>query len=589
MHNRINRSVIGLGLCMVGILSTVIWALPRGLDLTDESFYFIHIYYPNRYATLYGFGVIYHQLFSAFTYDVLDLRYAKLGQGIAEATIFGLTFVHFFYKQADFKNKAIIFLALFCVNFVGFSLFLPTVSYNDLNNFLTALATACLLLSFSFLAKENAASSRIPPYFWLLGSGFFTGFNFFNKASASLALTLLIWLVLVYFYGRDGRKLFRCWVVWTGGYGLALIGYFWFFQPFSEWSASYSEGLRGKGQQFSLLALLGWYAYFLARIGLFLAAIVAPWVLLYARWFRKLRAQLSPRYRSLLTVGSMIWSTGFILGSKLIWGGKAAFGKLSLVYLLIILAQLIWLDARLQARQTAWKTAWQHHRTTWIWLLFFFLVPFACCIGSGNSLTRQAAFHVLFWGASILLLNQILRAQDHRADLVPLGLGLLVTFQILTGTRDPYSASVLIEKPVTLFEQTTFPTDLYGLGRIRLDPQSRQAYQQINQLVNQYRNRIANQAIFYDLPGLNFITQTVSPGTEWYFHGYDEFLCYSLSQTGFSSQKFPLIAYLDKRRPSETAQRCFREKQWLVTGQYHRVASIYLASQRDTLHVFVPK
>ena len=582
-------------LVCLGIIGlTLIWALPRGLDLTDESFYILHIYYPRRYPTLYGFGVIYHQIFNGFAFDVLDLRRAKLVQALIEATVFGVAFVHFFCKNKNQKSRLIAFLTLLCVNFVGFSLFLPTISYNDLNNFCTALSVAGLLFCLSSPSPGTNAPHQSPGigrYVWLLGSGFFAGFNFFNKGSASLALALLVYLVLIYFHRSEWRKTVRLVLVWTLGYGLALVSFFAFIQPFNGWYASFSEALQGKEHQFGLLSLLGWYGYFLARVGLFLFVILAPWILLFSLWFERRRQRLSPAYRSALSYAAFVWSGGFILGSKLIWGGKEAFGKLSLVYLLLILALLLVLDVRLRQRQIRWNVLWRQKNMICVWALFFFLVPFACCVGSGNSLTRQAAFHMLFWGASLLLLQQLLRAYGQPGYAVSVGIGLLVTFQVITGTADPYAASAINANLSTpgLYEQTTYPTTgLPGLNRIRFDPQSLAAYQQLRQVVGKYRSQTNNQAIFYDLPGLNFITQTVSPGTEWYFHDLDGFLCYSLSQTTFTPPNLPLVAYLDGRRLSAVAQRCFRSRQLLVPGTYRRIVSIYLPSQGDTLHVFLP-
>ena len=560
-------------LIFVAVLAIIIYCLPRGLDLTDEGFYLSSLYFPDRYPTFYSFGTIYTKLFGWLHPNVLDWRIIKLVQS-GVATIVLSYAVYLTSKNKIQTRLYQIFIILFLLNSVSSSLYLQTISYNDLNNFLTVCSIACLGIFISQTEKK--------PIF-LISAGFFEGINFFNKATASASLGILMAVFLVVYFWPNWQKSVRFTLFILLGYALGFLFYFSVFQSFDSWYIDVFEGFNSSSQY--MAKPLDWlleYAYRLGRSFGFIMLVLLPWLIGELFFVRKIIKIIDQKNHQRLTIFcriiSVIWSAFLLYETSLLLGGEKNFSKLSLVYLIVIGFMFL---AIIVKQKFDWKQDKQH----WIWLFFLFLVPFACGIGSTNSLTRQACFHTIFWGVILIHLDQKLGSKSWRQSLF----ALLVFIQILSGTYDPYSMSAMNRhiKPVSLWEQSSTLKGIKNLEQIKVDEPTKNSYVALISLIQKHSQQADNQAIFYDLPGLNFLTQTVSPSTSWYYWTYVKYNCHCVAQTNFREKRKPILAFLDSKVPKEEMLNCFQKSGIDFPNQYNQIGAFFMPSHQDTLRVYV--
>ncbi len=550
--------------CLLLTAATLLWAIPRGLDLTDEGFYLIHLTFPDRYPTLYGFGNIYQSALGWCCENVLHWRFAKLLQGLLGGVIFAVSLI----KTVKVKPALPTFLALLDMNFVSFALYLQTISYNDLNNFLAILLSACLLLG----AK---AQSRQTLFLALVGAGLCLSLNFFNKATAAVALLgwSAVFLIANYYVKIWPQKTHLRWqfLALIAGLFLGFGVFFAFIKPFNIWYADYAGGLAASSQYMEpAWVWVGNYLKYLVRAVGFVVVLTLPW------WV----VGRAKKHKSAAIVLATLWTLAGVYETQLILGGEKAFSKLSLVYLSVIFLQIIAIRARLEAQKTEWRSFLDRNKQVLFVAVFLFVVPFACSLGSTNSLTRQASFHLVFWGGVVVLLNSL----NNNWRWISSVLSVLVLVQITTGTLNPYAASAIVNPkyPVTLQMQTAETNNIPELKGILLDSVTAESLTHLRQMTDSLGVR---NAIFYDLPALNYLTNTVSPGTDWFFFLYESHNCYIISRIDPSSR--PLLSVLNHRQPGEKTLQCLAEKN-VVIQKYRLAASLPLPTQADTLRVLAP-
>ena len=551
--------------CTLLTAATLLWAVSRGLDLTDEGFYLIHLTFPDRYPTLYGFGNIYQSALGWCCENVLHWRFAKLLQGLLGGIIFAVSLM----KVVEVKPALPTFWALLGMNFVSFALYLQTISYNDLNNFLAILLSACLLLGAKAQSKQTL-------FLALVGAGLCLGINFFNKATASVALLgwSAVFLIANYYARIWPQQTHLRWqfLALIAGLFLGFGVFFAFIKPFNIWYADYAGGLAASSQYMEpAWVWVGNYLKYLVRAVGFVVVLTLPW------WV----VGRAKKYKNAAIVLATLWTLAGVYETQLILGGEKAFSKLSLVYLSVIFLQIIAIRARLEAQKTEWRFFLDRNKQVLFVATFLFVVPFACSLGSTNSLTRQASFHLVFWGGVVVLLNSL----NNNWRWISSVLSVLVLVQITTGTLNPYAASAIVnpKHPVTLQMQTAETNNIPELKGILLDSVTAASLTHLRQITDSlgFKN-----AIFYDLPALNYLTNTVSPGTDWFFFLYESHNCYVISRIDPSSR--PLLSVLNHRQPGEKTLQCLAEKN-VVIQKYRLAASLPLPTQADTLRVLAPQ
>ena len=554
--------------CFFMILSTLIWAIPRGLDFTDEGFYLVHLNFPDRYPTLYGFGNIYQSVLGWCCKDILHWRVAKLVQGILGGMIFAFVVAKFIPRGRSCAH----FWALLCLNFVSFSLYLQTISYNDLNNFLAIISSVAVLWRIK-------TEQKIIVFALLLGGGICLGLNFFNKATSSLSLLGLsfIFLFSSHYFQHSPRRasLLKQILALFLGYLIGLCIFFSFIKPFDSWVKDYIMGMEASATYMDSISVwLGKYLKYLVRAVGFVVVLVLPWSAVgYVK-----------KYRAWAISLATIWTLTGVYQTQLILGGEKAFSKHSLVYLSVIFLQLIALTNTFKIEKCSLLFFVKQHKQDLSIVFFLFFVPFACALGSTNSLTRQASFHLVFWGGVILLLNSI----SSNWQWMPTVLSVLVLIQITTGTLNPYSASAIVnpEHPITLQEQTKSVANIPELRGIKLDSITSVSLFQLRQITDSLRLKTANQAIFYDLPTLNYLTAMPSPGTEWYYFLYEPHNCYIVSKLKLKT--LPLFAFLAHRKPGKLTQESLSQI-GIKPDEFKTVMRLAFPTQSDTLQLLVPR
>jgi hypothetical protein len=364
------------------------------------------------------------------------------------------------------------------------------------------------------------------------------------------------------------------------GYLLAALIFFGFFQSFELWIASVFGGLGSSSQY--MAKPIDWLLEYLYRLGRafgFVLLVVLPWVI--SEVFLLPKMQFKKKFIVVICRNfTTIWSCYLLYYTALLWGGEKNFSKLSLVYLVVIAFMLL-------AFFISPKKDFFLQKKYWLWLIFLFLVPLACGIGSTNSLTRQASFHTIFWGSVLVYLDQMLGSKPWRTTLI----SGLVCLQIFTGSFDPYSMAAMNMHivPVSLWQQNEKLNNIPNLERIAIDKPTQQSYFDLKDYIQNNKQLFDNQAIFYELPGLNFITQTISPSTSWYYWTYVNYNCFCIGQSDFSIKKKPLLGFLDSKVPTGKMLDCFKKSGIDFPEKYQEVGKYFLPSHQDTLRIYLPK
>lgn len=554
--------------CFLIIIGTLIWAIPHGLDFTDEGFYLIHLTFPDRYPTLYGFGNIYQSALGWCCTNVIHWRNAKLVQGILGGMLFAITIV----KLVPKPNAVASFWAVFCMNFVSFSLYLQTISYNDLNNFLVILSSIAVLWSLKL-------ESKITVFLLLLGGGICLGLNFFNKSTASFAMLgwTSLFLISCHCFKFSALRV----SVWAQILAF-LIGYFFGFclffaliKPFDLWIKDYLLGLEASATYMDSIGVwLGNYLKYLVRSVGFVVFLVLPW---WAVGNKK-------KYKIWIILFATLWILTGVYLTHLVLGGEKGFSKLALVYLTVIALQFVAIKDRLIAQKCSLHSFVNKHKEVLFIAFFLFIIPFACSLGSTNSLTRQASFHLIFWGGVIVILNSI----STNWQSLPAVIGILVLVQITSGTLNPYAASATVnpKHPVTLQDQTVLLENIEVLRGLKLDATTAASLLKIKFLTDSLSNFTDNQAIFFDLPALNYLTATQSPGTDWFYFLYEPHNKYIISKLKLKT--LPLLGILNHRKPGELTQKSLG-KIGIKMDKYVKVGSFSFPTQSDTLQLYAPR
>lgn len=139
------KTILITGAILITLTSLMIWASNKGLDITDESFYFIGYYFNIETVLPITF---FHKIHNVFfgNENLILIRLTRLILTLTSAGFLGYTSCTFF----NFKNKVegTIFIIIF--SFLGFSFYPYAISYNSLT-----IVFMNLLIGLTFIYKEK--------------------------------------------------------------------------------------------------------------------------------------------------------------------------------------------------------------------------------------------------------------------------------------------------------------------------------------------------------------------------------------------------------------------------------------------------
>lgn len=559
-------TVIG---CAVLTIALQIWSLPRGLDITDESFYLLSYRYPREYeASFSTFHLLVTKGLGLVDCSVLTYRWLGLLANVLGAVAFAWSFARWQRAAAPGSNRPVVIAICYVVlgGLLMFSIYPRTLSYNGLNSLLLLLGAAAVLQTL-----------RIGPSgsLWLLVAGSAAGLDVFVKPSTAFLVVVSEILLVIWCWRHHGIRAIGGALILLGlGVATGVTFYFVRVQPPLVWYHNLIQEisvLQTSGG-YGTMDLLPSYVDSAVQTVRFMVYPMGPVLLLLIglAWWWPRQSQLATKPRrvafALLALVGMYMSLQAILRG---WYTIATLNGLqSLPLLLFFLLLTIGVSVVLPTIPIS--TTQLRPSTSLLpvcsWL---FALPFLAAAGTNNDLQVNLLIDASPWFALLLLLTGLLlrRLPTWAVSgllLLPAG---WAAEQVAWGTlKTPYRLAQPMSKQV-------MPLRIAGVSTALLvDTETAVFFNKLAYLLAQNGFRTGDpMLIFYDAPGMSYVSGGISPGIPWYFSNRNFQICHALEVTQSSIGK----VYIITTRPLEqNVQRCLQAKGINFPQQFRSVGSL---------------
>lgn len=532
----ITAVLIGCVLLSVAIL---IWSLPRGFDIYDESFYLLGYRYPQEYeASFSTFHLLIVKGFGLSNCSVLTYRWLGLLTNLLGAVAFGWSFAWWQRVVAPANSSPTVLTICYVVlgSMLVFSVFPRTLSYNSLNSIFLLLGAAAML----------QALGRGPNgVLWLLIVGIVAGLDVFVKLSTSFLVVSSEMLLLIWCWQKQGiRVICKALLILVLGIAIGVVFYFVSVQPPLSWYHNLTQemSVMQTSGGYGINDLLPSYLKAAIRTLRFMVYPMGPTLisLIGLAWWWPRQSQVAA-WRVPVTVAPLMLAgvyTGW-QAIRLHWyisAFKNDYQSLPLLLAFLALASgVLAVLPALPAGSSQVKSPTQL-LVVGGWL---FALPFFTSAGTINDLRLNLLIDAGPWFAVSLLLIGLYK---YRLPIwVSSSLLLLSAVwaaeQIAYGTLlAPYAITQPMSKQVV-------PLRTAGLkAPLLVDSATATFFTQLAHLLAKGGFRSGDPILgFYDMPGLVYMSGGISPGMQWYFYNRDVRTCHALDITRLSISKACII------------------------------------------------
>ncbi|WP_206599862.1 hypothetical protein [Hymenobacter glacialis] len=572
--------VIGCALLTISIL---IWSLPRGFDITDESFYLLSYRYPDEYeASFSTFHLLIARGLGLVDCSVLTYRWLGVLANSLGAVAFAYSFARWERTVSPYTTRPTIITICYILlgSLLAFSIFPRTLSYNSLNTLLLLLAVGAVL---------QALSSGPKGRYWLLVAGVAVSLDVFVKPSTAFLIASSGMLLVIWSWQRHGIKVIVSAGVLLGlGVAAGLTFYFirvqsplvWYHNFVQETSVIKAHG--GYGMRDLLLS----YIKVAGQTILFMLYPMGPVLLLLLGltwwWTRKSHLSINKPYPVVLALLVLaVVYTAWQAFTRQWYADSFSNGYQSLpllLFLLILAVGILVVLPAVQVNTTHSKRPSQLVPVS-IWL---FSLPFLASLGTINDLRLNLLIDVGSWFALLLLISGI---QARYLPVWIVSLLLLVPVgwaagQIAWGTLiNPYGLKQPMSKQTVPLRTAGFSTTLL------VDSATATFFTQFTRLLTQNGFHPGDPMItLYDAPGLAYASGGISPGMGWYFSHRDVRNCHGLDVTKLAITK----SYIVTTQPiGEIMQKCLNDK-GVYFPEYYRLVGSLSSPHYSQVNIYAP-
>lgn len=594
--------MLGNGLLLgvfLAILFILFWGAERGFNLTDEGYYYLSYQHPERYPiSLNSVPFMMGRLFSLADGDIFRLRMVRVLLLFAGILYFSLEFLAFLRTCRDMPSKPLRFLMAMFLMVGGMSAcFLgpQTISYNHLTQFLLLVAMGII-----FRLHVQPASEKFSwiPFF---GMGIAAGYLFLVKWPVSVLVFGIAGIIMAGL--REPLRISKAFGAIFLGVFAALGSFFLLFQPLPDWlhhfSASNRMMMRNGTHEPGLLMStylhdLGWMAASpILNFGRELFSLVVLGILhgvLSQREGRSLNSRILKLARILWWVA--IGVVGYFLMHRIfdrLLLENIRTGLYAYWVVLLLMALSVFSCALLANKR-------QENGKFWLAAILLLILPFVGAFGTTNPIGYNAYYGLIFWFGLLLLLS--LHARRCRLPpAIPMACGLFFILFVLVqirayfydGSRYLYASSLLYQRHAA----RQFPP----LRNIKLDSNTLGFLEAVHKTLRQAGYRKGDTLIpLYDLPGLVYLLEGVSPGNAWY-NSYPKSVEENCAGLALAGEKALKGAYFLVNKKIERPMRACLQRYGLKPGQTHLLvgkipfifASFYNAGYyTDSLEIYAP-
>lgn len=492
-------AIVTMSLVLVVIYC--VWALDRGFELTDESYYLLLAIHPGA-SSFYVSGQhwvlswLWQIAGSLVTFRAVGLLVLVGSAGVLGA---GISVASARLKMIDAGREAAITIVAACM--IGALLYATTINLSPSYNLLAA-AGAYTASGLILLTPELPAQS-IRRYGLLVCTGAALAIEMLCKASAGVSSLLVVafWIIL---YGEGVvRRVLDLTIVVVGAIGmltLVLLTH-----------TSFPEALSALDEGFALFSMVQVepvgarllryaveYASFLAHaLLIFCLPLVALAASRYTR--TRLLVGLALAGFALLIVFGGLEGGRFriaILGG--FWaGGTGHFESQVMLAFALTAAALI-----VGFRQ--WSASLKRVGL----ILGLFVLPYSVAVGSGNSIVTQIVDSIAPWSGLVAMLAF---AQNAHAvgSLLAMAISALMSSQIISSGWAPYHM-------VTPLAHQNAEVDIPSLGRVRVDEGTKAFVMDIAAAAQTCSLAVNVQMLgLYNVPGVALALGAIPPHSPW--------------------------------------------------------------------------
>jgi hypothetical protein len=524
----IKHSRIVLSVCTLFLLTTIIWGVNKGFDISDEGYFMLgYTKLQEIGITETHFHIIVRNIFGWLDINLINIRILRLFVKYISVLFFYLGLRKWLkVKYNREPDQLTTFCFIFIGALVGYMSGRQALSYNILNLFFVAAVIGCLLSIFADLEHKNSPFKTTYLFSFIIG--FLLVFQFFTKFTS--ALFQLFFVLLLYFiYPLDFiaiknniLKRFELLLFLVAG---IIFGSFLFTKYFISipkaindiWlSIHLLQNNPASGYQ-TYTILSRFYEASLQIFGVCVWSAGCYFILkLTVKYLDQTRL---PKYLKIIILFTAILAITLYSFSKYNYNYGSTI-LIGLVFFIITFS----LDT---LKNSDFKPP------LIIVLAILFIEPFIGSIGSNSELLIQVTYYVFIWLGIVVVLTVLINKNLYVPYYVMAIIGVISTALIIQ------TFIVFPFKQKSLFLQNQDISYLPNTKGLKVDLETKQYLTDINNVIKDYPGY--SLIGLYKMPGIIYLLGRNSPGSVSWDRVGSEIYCKSLVNTNMDLSKTIVI------------------------------------------------
>lgn len=522
-----NSSPIILLFLFLFILTTIIIAINRGFDFTDEGGFLLSYSNIDIYrGGIYNYHIIVNKLTDWMSPNIIGYRWMSLLLTTVSSIILTVGFQK--WLKENFKNEYFfhnIFLLFGFISIGNFLFFFPgilTLYNNTLTNFTLQVSTGIILYLLSIRAGVLVKSNKNPLLILILGG--LCSLSFFVKFPAGIIqVGLYLVSILIHLKNQALKEKALVILIFIGGVTLGMLCYFSFFQGISGWRLNFIKEYNILSDHSALFLIRNYLFEVLTLIKFSLKnfswLLIFPGLILLTDYFKKRFTLERIRvFKNLILFFSIIFFVYQIYHFNFF---RSLFANKDWInayfYLIVISLQLIIIFAIKKFQKTKLLINWNIGITIFILLV----TPFIGAVGTANPIFSNSLIHSATWFGVILILSIYLSNHINRNIVVPVFIlipGVVTASQIVDGNLFTPYYSVFNQNKANFFQQNKEVEEIPLLEGISVDVKTKEFLIGLNQILEENNFKKGDPIFGFHIPGVVYLMEGISPGVPYYFN-----------------------------------------------------------------------